>query len=174
MKTIILRDAFVVTETIVRNFNAKTASSDSGCLIWRGAMNSNGYGKVKIGGLAMDAHVASWRITNLGAPVPLDCVVMHSCDNRLCVNESHLSIGTQSENMMDASRKGRLRDQKLNPSIPPILGADSIERVLELSRQGFSSHRISMLLGVSWACMQRFMKRHNLKLPRKYFVATKH
>jgi hypothetical protein len=36
-------------------------------------------------------------------------VVRHRCDNRLCVNPEHLLLGTQKENMADASSRGRLR-----------------------------------------------------------------
>ncbi len=34
-------------------------------------------------------------------------VVMHSCDNSLCVNPRHLSIGTQGDNVADMWSKGR-------------------------------------------------------------------
>lgn len=173
MKTIVLRDPFVVTDLIKLRFAAKTQTCDSGCIVWSGAKNTNGYGKVKICRLSMDTHVASWRIKNNGSPVPLGYVVMHSCDNRLCVNTDHLSLGTQSDNMKDASKKGRLRDHIKNPICPPILGSDVVDSVLRLSEQGFSSHRISIILGVSWSAMQRFMRRHKLNLPRKYFVPTK-
>lgn len=33
--------------------------------------------------------------------------VMHTCDNRVCVNPDHLRIGTQKENIQDMHRKGR-------------------------------------------------------------------
>lgn len=34
-------------------------------------------------------------------------VVMHSCDNRSCVNPDHLSVGTHRANVHDAIKKGR-------------------------------------------------------------------
>jgi hypothetical protein len=39
--------------------------------------------------------------------IPQGLVVMHSCDNRACVNKMHLSSGTQWENMQDMVNKGR-------------------------------------------------------------------
>lgn len=40
---------------------------------------------------------------------------MHSCDNRLCVEESHLSEGTRVDNMQDAARKDRTLHGVRNP-----------------------------------------------------------
>lgn len=46
-------------------------------------------------------------------PIPSCVVVMHFCDNPPCIEINHLKLGTQSENMIDASMKGRIR-KKLN------------------------------------------------------------
>lgn len=40
-------------------------------------------------------------------PIPDGLVVMHACDNRICPNPAHLSIGTQEENMADCYAKQR-------------------------------------------------------------------
>lgn len=42
--------------------------------------------------------------------------VLHSCDNRACCNPSHLSYGTQGDNIRDAASKGRMATQ-VNPKL---------------------------------------------------------
>lgn len=48
-----------------------------------------------------------------GEPLPLRGVPMHSCDVPECINPEHLSVGTQSDNVQDAIRKGRYRNGAL-------------------------------------------------------------
>ena len=40
-------------------------------------------------------------------PIPKGMVVMHTCDNRQCINIDHLRLGTQQDNITDAVNKGR-------------------------------------------------------------------
>lgn len=79
-----------------------------GCWHWQGKRDSNGYGLIQLhrGARRQLAHRISWQL-HFGA-IPNGLLVCHHCDNPPCVNPQHLFVGTQSDNLWDASRKGRL------------------------------------------------------------------
>ena len=83
----------------------------SGCHLWIGAVAGWGYGSTRIGGKNMRAHRAVWELTN--GPIPHGLWVLHRCDNPLCVNPTHLFLGTHTDNMRDAVHKGRHAKQKV-------------------------------------------------------------
>lgn len=92
-------------------FWAKVEKSE-GCWNWRAA-TVRGYGEFRIGGRSvspMYAHRVSWTMAN--GPIPVGLLVLHHCDNRRCVRPSHLFLGTVADNAQDASRKGRLPQQR--------------------------------------------------------------
>lgn len=56
--------------------------------------------KTKVG-----AHRVSWSIKN--GPIPKGMVICHTCDNKQCINPDHLFLGTYSDNLNDAIKKGK-------------------------------------------------------------------
>src|SRR3990167_5642169 len=78
----------------------------SGCWLWVGAW-IHGYAGIwpATGGI-IRVHRLIWFLTH--GPIPDGLFVMHKCDVRCCVNPTHLVLGTNLDNLEDASMKGRL------------------------------------------------------------------
>lgn len=86
--------------------------TSEGCIFWELGKTSTGYGKVNIEGRNMKAHRAAYSLTKGNIPDGLD--VCHTCDNPSCINPNHLFLGTPSDNLQDASRKGKFKRSKFS------------------------------------------------------------
>lgn len=89
----------------VARFWGMSAAAPGGCREWKGALSTNGYGRLYFGGQRYYAHRLAWKLTH-GA-LPLDALILHRCDNRRCCNPDHLYLGDQRQNMRDAHDRGR-------------------------------------------------------------------
>jgi hypothetical protein len=75
----------------------------AGCWVWTGAVTTTGYGVFQKGRRGENLHKAhrfSYEIHH--GEIPSGSLILHSCDNKLCVNPSHLSPGDHSQNIKEA------------------------------------------------------------------------
>lgn len=86
-------------------FWEKVDKTKSGCWNWKGFIDDFGYGHFGRNGKIWNTHRYSWFLEN--GPIPKDILVCHHCDNPSCVNPDHLYLGTQKDNMHDASVRKR-------------------------------------------------------------------
>jgi hypothetical protein len=73
--------------------------SDEDCWLWIGAINGSGYGHMKYNEKHEYAHRLSWIFYR--GLIPHGLFVLHKCDIKLCVNPSHLYLGTDKDNSKD-------------------------------------------------------------------------
>jgi hypothetical protein len=103
----------------VERFWQKVRKSE-GCWLWTGAVSFKGYGRV----WAQEGHGARTRKRKafpahrvavfLATGSDPGLLVLHRCDNKRCVRPEHLYVGTNADNMRDASVRLHKRSRKLD------------------------------------------------------------
>lgn len=86
--------------------DSRAVMADSGCMVWRGNCDKDGYGRVEIAGRRHAAHRVALA-NHLGRALLAGELACHHCDNPPCINPHHLFVGTPGTNAVDRIRKGR-------------------------------------------------------------------
>jgi len=125
------------------------------CWQWIGCVGTRGYGQCYDGRNKPPcrAHRMSWRL-KYGNLEDKD-LVLHKCDNPLCVNPEHLFIGTHQDNMKDKVAKGRG-----NPPVGERHGQakiteDSVREIKSLYKAKVSQGSLAKRFGV---CQQQISR----------------
>jgi hypothetical protein len=81
------------------------------CIEWKGARSAAGYAVKRHEGKVQYVHRLIFQ-SAWGIVLKPDQKVRHTCDNPGCVNPMHMQLGTQKDNMQDASQRKRLFNQR--------------------------------------------------------------
>lgn len=81
------------------------ALAENGCMNWLGVKNKDGYGMACYKGVVVRAHRLSY-LHHVGLS-DSDKLVLHRCDNRLCINPEHLYLGSNQDNTNDMKVRDR-------------------------------------------------------------------
>lgn len=135
-------------------FDRCSPEPNTGCWLWLGSVSGDGYGRMGDVG----AHRVAWAIR--GGQIPPGMMVLHHCDQPLCVNPDHLRLGTAAENSADKVRRGR--DAAVRVS--RLSEADMVE-VMRLASQGATHRSIGERFGVSRKLVERAIARHRSRFP---------
>jgi hypothetical protein len=88
------------------HFAGWQVAPNSGCWNFAGRKDPDGYGAITNGRGPYRAHRAAYEAW-VGS-IPAGHVIRHTCDNRQCINPSHLLTGLPADNTQDAVERQRM------------------------------------------------------------------
>jgi Autographiviridae endonuclease len=118
------------------------------CWTFTGYINPQGYGAIYFDGPNEIAHRFMYMMVH--GPVERGAVIMHRCDNRSCVNPTHLSNGTHALNAADTKAKGRHRGGGNRLSL------ETKKEIIRLVALGTKRKEIATRLGISIKTTQKY------------------
>jgi hypothetical protein len=132
------------------------------CWPWTGAIDRNGYGRLRRMGKGIKAHQMAWTLAR--GPIPKGLVIRHlvTCRTKRCCNPEHLLIGTQAENVQDSVENFEMRQGEQHRSAK--LTRDQVIEIRKFYRLGsVSIGLLAELYSVSSTAIFSAIKRRTWK-----------
>lgn len=146
---------------IVSKLFDRLVTTETGCKVFTGALDTGRYGIVWKDGANKGAHILVYEYHN--EPVPEGLFVLHTCDNPPCCNEAHLFLGTKKDNAADMFAKGRAYVRKGEDVNTAKLVEEDILEIYRLIDLGYSQQDIGDTFGVSKTAIGHISRGSNWK-----------
>ena len=128
------------------------------CWEWQ-AGRQHEYAEFRIKGFVHRAHRIAYKLTC--GKIPNGKCVLHKCDNPICVNPSHLFLGTRATNNRDKMEKGRsARGEK---SWSAKLTEKEVIKIREYIKQGHSLKGLAKIFNVHPATISNIKAKYTWK-----------
>jgi len=142
--------------------------NENGCWDWKGSKDKHGYGRIRIHkNITTGVHRMTYE--HKYGEIPYNLEVLHKCDNPGCVNPNHLWIGTQKDNMQDASRKGRICHGDGHPWKKPEMRKKA--SIIHTGRKHTIESKIKMSKNNAMHKLENRMKVSKSKLGEKNYAS---
>lgn len=126
------------------------------CWNWHGSVNiQTGYGQLAVNKRLRYAHRLSFVIHH--GKIDENRLVIHSCDNRRCVNPKHLSQGTHQDNRDDAKQKNRLASGERHGL--SVLTEREVVAIRKLHSHGIQQRIIALAFGIAISTTSQIVHR---------------
>lgn len=91
-----------------------------------------------------------WAYMRFVGAVPDGMVVMHKCDNGLCVRPAHLQVGTQSDNIRDMYAKGRDAQERIRGDnhVAAVITSEIADSLRDRFAGGISASELAREFGI--------------------------
>lgn len=120
------------------------------------------YGHFHIRDRSLKAHRVAYILEN--GKIPKGLYVLHSCDNPLCVNPSHLFLGTHSDNIKDCVMKGRWNRPRGENHPDATLTNRQHNKIITLGRTGrYRHHELATMFGVTRGRVSQILQKGELR-----------
>lgn len=129
-------------------------SNTHGCWEWKLSVGAKGYAMMRFGGKKELVHRLSWFFHTGKWP---KLFVLHSCDNRKCVNPAHLREGTHADNTADMV----LRNRQAKGEAKPLAKLDTatVVRIFQMRSAGASQQEIADRVGLTLSPINQVLNR---------------
>ena len=152
--TLAINDLKITPDDIERFVRKLKINTETCCWEWTAGRFNSGYGAFSLNGKNRLAHRVSWMIKH--GPISDGLELNHSCDNKLCVNQGHLSPETHQKNMKDALARGLIDG---SPNSKYKLTEADVLRIRSDEFEGMTVNQIGNIFGVTGMCICKVVLR---------------